>query len=181
LPYDTYLDDYSQWNFNIQILIMLVNGAMIFVRIRDEDGVDGEMEQYWCQLYDHICFGCIFAVWLVYQVYAYQIRVPRIIKDEAKKLLGMTDSNFEKVDRRFLEKVTGQRTFSESPSSFLFPGRKSETCRSLVPSNPSMQDAILPRKSPSDFADAEYYLSNDELQDVTPAKTRSLLSSTYSL
>merc|ERR1719474_757583 len=60
LPYDTYLDDYSQWGFYIQICIMLSNGAMLFVRVYEEGG---EMNKWVLQLYDYICFGLIFTVW----------------------------------------------------------------------------------------------------------------------
>merc|ERR1719510_1717932 len=31
LPYDTFLDDYSQWGFNITCMIMLLNGILDFI------------------------------------------------------------------------------------------------------------------------------------------------------
>jgi len=111
LPYDTYLDDYSQWCYYIQIVIILVNGAMIFVRIRDEsDEIDTRM----VQLYDNVCFICIFVVFSIYQFYAYFVRVPTIVKRECRRLVGMTDSLNEKVDKNYLIKVTGMK----SPSYF---------------------------------------------------------------
>jgi len=103
LPYDTYLDDYSQWGFYIQISIMLANGSMLFVRQRDEDGeIDNDIVQY----YDYVCFGVIFSIWAIYQIYAYFIRVPKIIREESKRLTGMTEAKFEKVDAKTLAKVT---------------------------------------------------------------------------
>jgi len=106
LPYDTYLDDYGQWGFNIQICIMVSNGAMLFVRFRDDDG---EIDSDALHIYDLICFGLIFSVWAIYQIYAYFIRVPRIVREESKRLTGMTDSRFEKVDPKTLAKMTGRK------------------------------------------------------------------------
>jgi len=109
LPYDTYLDDYSQWCYYIQVLIILVNGCMIFVRTRDEsDKIDNSV----VQLYDHICFGIIFAIFFFYQVYAYFVRVPRIVKSESRRLVGMMDSYNEKVEKKYLMKVTGMKRAS---------------------------------------------------------------------
>jgi len=106
LPYDTYLDDYSQWGFYVQVSIMISNGAMLFVRPRDDDG---EIDNGVLQIYDYSCFGVIFFIWMVYQIYAYFIRVPRIIQEERKRLVGMTEALYEKVDKRTLDKMTGRR------------------------------------------------------------------------
>jgi len=111
LPYDTYLDDYSQWGFYVQVTIMIANGAMLFVRARDDDGeIDNEV----LQNYDYFCFGIIFTVWAVYQIYAYFIRVPRIKWEESKRLVGMTEAKYEKVDQRTLAKMTGRRKTKSS-------------------------------------------------------------------
>lgn len=106
LPYDTYLDDYSQWGFYIQICIMVANGAMLFVRPRDDNG---DMDINALQVYDCLCFGIIFSIWAIYQIYAYMIRVPRIVAEESKRLTGMTEAMFEKVDPATLAKMTGRK------------------------------------------------------------------------
>jgi len=107
LPYDTYLDDYSQWGFYLQICIMLANGGMLFVRVRDEDG---EIDTDVLCLYDWLCFGLIFTVWAIYQIYAYRIRVPRILRQESKRLTGMTNSAYERVGGNTLYNMTHGKT-----------------------------------------------------------------------
>lgn len=110
LPYNTYLDNYIYFGFAIQLLIMLSNGLMIFVRLRDDDG---KIDNNACQTYDYICFTLIFAVYLIYQIYTGYYRLPRIMKEEHKKLDGMTFSKFEKVTGKYLELVT-RRMVSKS-------------------------------------------------------------------
>jgi len=106
LPYDTYLDDYSQWGFYVQVAIMIANGSMLFVRQRDDDG---EIDVDVLQIYDYTCFGIIFSVWLGYQIYAYFVRVPRIKDKESRRLEGMTEAKFEKIDAQTLARMTGRR------------------------------------------------------------------------
>merc|ERR1719317_1072839 len=89
--YDTYLEEYCGYGLKFQILIMLTNGAMLFVRIRDEDG---EMDADVLQQYDYVCFTTLLVLWLVYQFYFYFILVPRILKEQSMRLIGMTNTKF---------------------------------------------------------------------------------------
>jgi len=105
LPYDTYLDDYSQWGFYVQVTIMIANGSMLFVRQHDDLGdIDVDV----LQIYDYICFGIIFSIWLGYQIYAYFVRVPRIKDKESLRLKGMTEAKFERVDAQTLARMTSK-------------------------------------------------------------------------
>ena len=113
LSYNTYLDDYIQYGFYIQVLIMLSNAAMIFVQVQDENG---EIDKEACQLYDYICFILISLVWGIYQIHTYLVRLPRIIRKEHEKLQGMTQAKFEKVSNKFLNFIT-RRTMSVFPNS----------------------------------------------------------------
>lgn len=165
LPYDTYLDDYSQWGFYIQISIMLSNGAMLFVRWRDEDGlIDDDL----VQLYDYICFGVIFAIWGIYQIYAYFIRVPRIIREESERLKGMTDAQFEKVDIKTLAMITsGTERSANVSTKKLRTGTTPSKNRSFF-SRKSLDSRVEEKalvKEGKDY-EAEYFAGENKTRDL---------------
>jgi len=114
LKYATYLDNFSLKNFNTQICIILANGAMIFMRKRDENG---EIDSRNCQIYDLACFAVIFTVWFTYHILDWLIFVPNIISEECNKLIGMTWEAIEKVEPKKLESICAiSRSYSPNDS-----------------------------------------------------------------